>query len=103
MNVDINEHESIQQYISSDTFVAILQFTVNVGYLTMILNHTLKWESNGPYLAVKRPLSCSQTAIILQSNGPYPAVKLPLSCSQTALILQLSGTSVDKRFIWECS
>jgi hypothetical protein len=41
MDVDVNEHESIQQYISSDTFVAILQFTVNVGYLTMILNHTL--------------------------------------------------------------
>ena len=81
MDVDVNEHESIQQYISSDTFVAILQFTVNVGYLTMILNHTVKCESNGPYLAVKRPLSCSQTA----------------------LILQLSGTSVDKRFLWECS
>ena len=60
-------------------------------------------QSNGPYPAVKRPLSCSQTALILQSNGPYLAVKRPLSCSQTALILQLSGTSVDKRFLWECS
>jgi ABC-type protease/lipase transport system fused ATPase/permease subunit len=39
MDVDVNEHESIQQYISSDTFVAILQFTVNVGYLTIVREH----------------------------------------------------------------